>query len=201
LGSRRKGAAFAAAAKAAQAARVAVRRAEEQGGGMSCVRLAGLSEGEVSFLAWASPAQRWLANITISSREMARRCVMWRDPEEEGGGAGERGVLNVEMPGQRKGKMPDIVLPWRVSDMEREWEGQMVASASRRLHEMTPTIHVAHLRLTTAQAPPVQLLCSSGECVRRQEEALEDVWIRRLLLGGFEAGHSPLIWHNSLRYL
>lgn len=166
---------------------------------MSCLRLAGLSEGEVSFLAWASPAQRWLANITISSREMARRCVMWRDLEEEGGSAGEVGVLNIDMPGRRKGKMPDIVLPWRVGDMERDWEGQLVASASRRLHEMMPTLHVAHTCLPTAQAPPAQLLCSSRGCVRRQQEALQDIWMRRLLLGGFRAGHSPLVWHDSLR--
>ena len=44
---RRKGAAFKVAAAAAIAAREEARRAQEQGGGMSCLRLAGMSEGEV----------------------------------------------------------------------------------------------------------------------------------------------------------
>jgi hypothetical protein len=48
---------------------------------MSCLRLAGLSEGEVEFLAWASPAQRWLANLALASRELARRSGMPKQPE------------------------------------------------------------------------------------------------------------------------
>ena len=82
--------------------------------------------------------------------------------------------------------------------MEREWEGQLVVSASRRLHDLTPILHRAHVFSPMAQAPPVQLLCSSRECMRRQEEAMEDAWARKLLLGGFEGGESPLVWHNAL---
>lgn len=27
---------------------------------------------------------------------------------------------------------------------------------------------------------------------------MEDAWTRKLLLGGFEAGESPLLWHDAL---
>ena len=70
------GAAFAAAAAGSAAARIAAQRGREAAGGMSCLRLAGLSEGEVEFLAWASPAQRWLATLALASRELARRSGM-----------------------------------------------------------------------------------------------------------------------------
>ena len=190
LGRRRKGPAFAAAAAAAAAAREGARRARERQGGMSCLRVAGLSEDEVEFLAWASPAERWLAHFAITSRELARRSVLWQDLEEG---------QEFEMPGRRSSKVADIVLPWKSADMEREWEGQLVISASRRLHEMTPTLHVARAVLPRAQAPPAQLLCSSGTCLTRQSEAMGDVWLRHLLLGGFQAGESPLLWSNPLR--
>ena len=148
-GTRRKGPAFKAAAAAAAAARGEVRRAQERGGGLSCLRLAGLSEGEVEFLAWASPAQRWLANLALLSRQLARRSACWPHARAEAlaaeGGAGEAVAEDVQMPGRRRSKTPDIVLPWRTPDMEREWEGQLVVSASRRLHEMTPILHRAHV--------------------------------------------------------
>lgn len=44
---RRKGAAFKVASAAATVARAEARRAQERGGGMSCLRLSGMSEGEV----------------------------------------------------------------------------------------------------------------------------------------------------------
>jgi hypothetical protein len=148
-GTRRKGPAFKAAAAAAAAARGEVRQAHERGGGLSCLRLAGLSEGEVAFLSWASPAQRWLANLALLSRQLARRSACWPDARAEAvaaeGGAGTAVAEEVEMPGRRRSKAPDIVLPWRTPDMEREWEGQLVVSASRRLHEMTPILHRAHV--------------------------------------------------------
>ena len=200
-GTRRKGPTFKAAAAAAAAARAADRRAREQGGGLSCLRLSGLSEAEVEFLAWASPAQRWLANLALLSRQLARRSACWPDARAEAAaaeGADGAAAADVEMPGRRRGKVPDIVLPWRTPDMEREWEGQLVVSASRRLHDLTPILHRAHVFSPMAQAPPVQLLCSSRECMRRQEEAMEDAWARKLLLGGFEGGESPLVWHNAL---
>ena len=170
---------------------------------MSCVRLSGLSEGEAAFLAWASPAQRWLASLALLSREVARRAVaVYEDDECKGAGAagivGKAGRAEVGMPGWRSRKLPDIVLPWRAGDMEREWEGELVASASRRLHDMAPVLHVTRALTTTPQAAPARIECSRRVCMRRQAEALEDAWTRRLLLGGFASGDSPLSWQNAL---
>jgi hypothetical protein len=64
-----------------------------------------------------------------------------------------------EMPGRRSSKRPDIVLPWKAADVEREWEGQLVASASRRLHEITPILHVARTVLPSTQARTCSPLC------------------------------------------
>ena len=202
-GMRRKGAAFAAAAAAAAAARRHAQLVHERGGGLSCVRLSGLSEGEAAFLAWASPAQRWLASLALLSREVARRAVaVYEDDECKGAGAagivGKAGRAEVGMPGWRSRKLPDIVLPWRAGDMEREWEGELVASASRRLHDMAPVLHVTRALTTTPQAAPARIECSRRVCMRRQAEALEDAWTRRLLLGGFASGDSPLSWQNAL---
>jgi hypothetical protein len=75
------------------------------------------------------------------------------------GGAGTAVAEEVEMPGRRRSKAPDIVLPWRTPDMEREWEGQLVVSASRRLHEMTPILHRAHVLTPRHSFSKVHIFC------------------------------------------
>ena len=152
-----------------------------------------------------------LASLALSSQELARRSACWNDdagrnPKSggEGGNSGdaaadiEDSLRGLAMPGRRRGRVADIVLPWRTTDMEREWEGQLVVSTSRRLHEMAQTLRAARAYAPPAQASPVQLACSRREFGRRQEVAMGDLWARRLLLGGFEAGECPLVWGNEL---
>ena len=152
---------------------------EACGPGLSCLRLMGLSPGEVSDMIWASDPQRWLAFRSYLGRVRSLQISCMSDEDA------------LKLPQERTSCRPNILFRLKDEDVERNLEGDLVVSCTRRLHQLAPLIHVGNIFSPPVLSSPVQLHCVSAHCARHHMNILESSSVRDLLLGSVHPQREP----------